>query len=588
VKRLFALLTAAATIAGCGGSDSIDQLLGPTADPNSFRLTVLHANNADSALLNAGPGLEDFGGADRFATLAQQLGSGQPAVLTLSSGDSFGASSQFETSLDRGVPYYDSLALDLIGFDASAIGNQEFDYGPDVLAEFLVGFSRQIPFLSANLDVSGESALSALQAQGRIARSAVLVRQGRSVGLVGVTTPRVSFIASPRDVVVDPSVAPAVQQEIDSLREQGVNIIILLSHLETQAENQSLLADLDGVDLVVAATPEEILASPGTPLVPGDEALVVGDYPTYYSDAAQFDIPVVTTGGRYKYVGRFTGVFDQAGNLTSVEQAGPVRVAGGGQPDAVAPDPRVVEQVTEPVALALAQRAATIVATTEVALDATAENLLQRETNLGDLVADALLARGTALAPQFGAPLPDIALVNGGGIASNQVYPAGNLSVLDLENLLPFVSFLSIVENIPPSQLKELLENSVSKVETNDGRFAQVAGLEFTWDPNGIAQQVDDDGTVLVAGSRVREVVLDGGTPVVTNGLIAPGAPTVNIATLDFTARGGDQYPYRGAAFTSLGITYATALEDFLQQNLGGVVQLISYPAGGQGRITRL
>ena len=203
-------------------------------------------------------------------------------------------------------------------------------------------------------------------------------------------------------------------------------------------------------------------------------------------------------------------------------------------------------------------------------------------------MADALLARAQTLAPQFGAPQPDIALVNAGGIPANQVLPAGDLSQLDLGNLLPFASFLSVVESIPPAQLKELLENAVSQVETADGRFAQIAGFEFSWDPNGTAQQVDDNGTVLVPGSRIREVTLDGGTPIVSAGAVVPNAPSVNIATLDFTARGGDQYPYRGAPFTVLGITYKTALQDYLTQELGGEVRLVDYPPGGEGRITRL
>jgi 5'-nucleotidase len=578
----------ALSLAGCGSSSTVFAPVPAPPASGAYRLTVLHANDEASALLDAGAGLEDFGGAARFATVVRNLSAGQPAVLLVSAGDSFDAGSVFEASLDRGVPYFDSLAMDLIGFDASAIGNQEFDFGPEVFAAFLAGFSRPVPYLSANLDVSGESGLEALQSQGRIAKSTVVQRNGRSIGLVGVTTPRVSFIASPRNVTVDPDTARAVQDEVDALRAQGVNIILLLSHLETQAENQALMAELEGVDLVVAATPFEILANPGTPLVPGDESLVTGPYPSYFQDASQTDIPLVTTGGHYKYVGKLIADFDAGGNLLAIEDAAPVRVAGGDQPDAVQPDPDLLSLVTQPLTAAIAQQAATVVANSEVALDATATTIKQEETNAGDLVADAMLARGIALAPQFGAPVPDVALVNGGGIPANEILPAGELSVLDLSNLLPFASFLSVVESVPPAQLKEILENAVSRVDSSDGRFAQVAGLRFSWDPAGTAQQVDDDGNVLVAGTRVREITLEDGTPIVADGAVVANAPSLNIATLDFTARGGDQYPFRGAPFTVLGITYETALQEFLTQNLGGVVRLVDYPAGGEGRITRL
>ena len=114
-------------------------------------------------MINAGRGLEDFGGAARFAALvaklrqeAQDSGSG---VLVLSAGDNFRAGPEFSASLARrSAPFYDIIALDLIGYDAIVIGNHEFDFGPDVLADAIRGSSAQAPFLSANLDFSGDRA----------------------------------------------------------------------------------------------------------------------------------------------------------------------------------------------------------------------------------------------------------------------------------------------------------------------------------------------------------------------------------------------------------------------------------------------
>jgi hypothetical protein len=70
-------------------------------------------------------------------------------------------------------------------------------------------------------------------------------------------------------------------------------------------------------------------------------------------------------------------------------------------------------------------------------------------------------------------------------------------------------------------------------------------------------------------------------------GALAAGAPAVNIATNDFSARGGDQYPFRGAPFVTFpGVTYQQALSRFIQENLGGVITAADYPEGGEGRIT--
>ena len=67
-------------------------------------------------------------------------------------------------------------------------------------------------------------------------------------------------------------------------------------------------------------------------------------------------------------------------------------------------------------------------------------------------------------------------------------------------------------------------------------------------------------------------------------------APAVNIATIDFLARGGDQYPFRDAPFTVLGVSYQQALSSYIQDaaGLNSLISAADYPGGGQGRITEL
>ena len=74
-------------------------------------------------------------------------------------------------------------------------------------------------------------------------------------------------------------------------------------------------------------------------------------------------------------------------------------------------------------------------------------------------------------------------------------------------------------------------------------------------------------------------IILDDSTFIVRDGQIEPGAPDVNIATVNFLARGGDQYPFGGADFTILGVTYQQALANYLVQALNGVVTELAYPA---------
>jgi 5'-nucleotidase len=637
--RALALAVVVAT-AVAGGAASADAR--PDRQPKvDFWLTILHNNDGETKLLPqmipVGGVQQTYGGVARFATLvealrrqattdrppASQRGAKRGALL-LSSGDNFLAGPQFNASLDKGVPFYDSMAMSRIGYDAVAIGNHEFDFGPDVLADFITGFSTETPFLSSNLDFSGEPVLQALVRGSRsgdddddddgrsfalfsrsddddddddddgrrsrsafIAESVVVRERGERIGIVGATTPRLPFISSPRNVGVIEDVAGEVQREVDRFRRQGVDKVILISHLQSVLEDRALAPMLRGVDVMIAGGGDELLAQPGTPLVPGDA--IQGPYPIVETDADGKSIPIVTTAGDYKYVGRLVVAFDRRGNVLQIDPAsGPVRVSGEA-PDAVAPEATIQSLVVDPVSAFVAGLAANIIGETEVPLNGTRPAIRTVETNMGNLVADAHLWQAGKLAPAFGQPAPHVGMVNGGGIRNVTVIPAGPVSELDTFNTLSFANFVAIVPNVPRDQFKELLENAVAFAPAQDGRFAHVAGMKFQYATSGTGMRIATDGTVITPGTRVKHVELDDGTVVVMNGIVLPGPP-VNVATTDFSARGGDQWPFRGLPFTTLGVTYQQALSNYIQASdgLNGLVRAADYPVAGEGRITRL
>jgi len=559
-----------------------------------YELTLLHNSDGESQLLGAS-GQPDYGGIARFATVVDQQRDAALArdpngpliqrrgVLLVSSGDNFLAGPEFNASLEKGVPYYDAIALDEIGYDSFTLGNHDFDFGPDITADFIESFESDVPFLSANLDVSAEPRLAALEAEGRIASSVVIRERGRRIGVIGLTTPDLPSISSPRGVEVFDELAKIVQGEVDDLTAEGANIIILSSHLQGIGEELGLVPQLSDVDIVVAGGGGELLAETGTPLAPGDT--VVGAYPAEAVDADGTLVPVVATTGDYKYVGRLVTTFDRHGNLTGIDDSsGPVRVSGVG-PDAVAPNPTIQAEVVEPVAASVAALAAEVIGASEVDLDGTRTAVRTTETNLGSLVADSLLVRATALAPEFGAPAPDVSLQNGGGIRNDAVIPAGPITELDTFDVLPFSNFVSVVPEVPRAQFKEIMENAVAGVENTSGAFAQISGFSFTYDPAGLAQVLDAEGNVVTAGTRVLDVALDDGTVLVAGGAVIDG-PAINVATIDFSARGGDGYPFRGLPFATLGDSYQQALSDYISEDLGGVITADDYPEGGEGRIT--
>ncbi|WP_225889306.1 5'-nucleotidase C-terminal domain-containing protein [Halomicronema hongdechloris] len=563
----------------------------------TFDLTILHNNDGESDIFGSQSN-PDFGGAAEFTTLVKGIQSSGGNVLTLSSGDNFLPGPEFDASLADGI-FYDALLLNEIGYDAIAIGNHEFDSGPGILGDLIQAYNDAggtAPFLSANLDFSSEPALSGLAADGKIASSTIVEKGGQQIGIVGATTPNLSFISSPGAVGVQDPAAP-VQAEIDALTAAGVDNIIFISHLQGVDEDRELIAKLEGIDVAIAGGGDELLANPGDELIPGDTA--ADSYPIFSEDKTGKAIPIVTTAGGYNYLGRLDVTFED-GDVITVN-GGPIRVAGGSQPDAVAPDPTVQSNVVEPVQAFVDSLDQTIVGTSEVEIQGGRDIFRAREANVGNLLADAILTSAQQLSSNFGIENVDIALTNGGGIRNEDPIPAGDISRADTKSIAQFSNFVTVIEDVKAGKLKEILENAVSRIELDadgnpvrsgegTGRFAQIAGFSFEYNPTLTAAQVEGEGlnvTTVVDGERIQTIILNDGTVLVEAGRVVTDA-TVDIATVDFLARGGDQYPFNRSDFTSLGVTYEQALADYISNELNGLISAGDprYQPDGEGRIT--
>ncbi len=578
-----------------------------SAYANDFTLTLFHNNDGESKLLGTnidpdGPGplpARPYGGVHRFVSVLDDrratLAPGSNA-LTLSSGDNFLAGAEFTASLRSNDPtsptysgspavrtYFDARAINNIGYDALAIGNHEFDFGPDVLAEFIS--QTNTTFLSANLDFSGEPALQALVDTGKIAKSKVVTFGGEKVGVIGAVTPLLPVISSPRNVVVN-DVVSSVQAEITRLtNDEGVNKIVLISHLQNINEELALIPQLSGIDVVIAGGGDELLAKPGTPVVPNQT--IVSNYPRIANNFDGIPVPVITTSGEYQYVGQLDVVFDASGIVTTIGSpaSNAYRVSGNpSDADFVAtPDAQTVTDVINPVSSFTAALGANVIATAEAALNGArgtmvgnvlngrilAPGVRNQETNLGNLMADSLLWQAQQNAPLFGVDTPVIGFQNGGGIRASA--NAGNFTELNTFNIAAFSNFVSVIEDLPVTRLKELLEHSVSEI--GGGRFGQWAGLRFTFDPRE-TPQVSEGGIVVTPGSRIIDVYLvdENGveTLIIDNGVILDPAATYDLATIDFLPRqNGDNYPMAGLDFTTLGVTYQQALFNYVDSPLG-------------------
>lgn len=260
----------------------------------------------------------------------------------------------------------DQAILNVIGIQASTLGNHEFDQGPDDIAR-IIEFAADkggddnydlsdisnlgsfFPYLTTNLDFSanadlGDSysdALADIAAYGvqadklasaggieallpdngadLIAPYATAVVNGETIGIVGATTQRLAAISSPGDVAVSGAsdddmdlLASQVQARVDQLTAAGVNKVILISHLQNYQNEAALAPKLSGVDIILSAGSDAIFADQTDTLKEGDVANVPS-YPLIHTGADGNPIVQVNTDGQYHYLGRLVVDFNENG-----------------------------------------------------------------------------------------------------------------------------------------------------------------------------------------------------------------------------------------------------------------------------------
>lgn len=583
-------------------------------------ITILHVGDQESWLIsaqgnlrnNASQALSFYGGIDRMAQVIFDAEAAAAAagrtVLKLNAGDAFLPGPRFNASkinlgsayLDGGQDYYDAIAMRRIGFHATAFGNHEFDEGPTTAARFAQVSGTA--YLSANLNFGSTPEFSALAAAGTVAPySLVTTNSGHKIGIVGATTPLLPRISSPGALQLlgyDPSasdtanllsMAGIVQNNIDAVRAQGANTVILVSHLQNWNNERNIVVPaLRGLDIVVSGGGHELMADVDDILIPGDSRGITG-MPQFATGADGRRIAIVTSNFGNRYVGELNLTVDDAtGAVSSIDGTRLLRVSGAvADADRVDGDSFLKTAVVDPVKAYIDVLNATKIGSSEVFLNgergaAGAPGSFQAgvrnaETNLGNLVADAMRFAGQA----------DVAIQNGGGIRTSVA--AGDVTVGDTFNVLPFTNLVKRAPSVGAEQLKGILEHSVATASPRgdvNGRFAQISGMQVVYD------------TTRPTGARVLKVTLDDGTVLIDNGLVVDAAFRFSLATIDFTANGGDGYPFAalGIAFENAvnTITYQEALAAFIETpladgGLGGLITAARYgvadPLDFQGRL---
>ncbi|NRB00344.1 MAG: 5'-nucleotidase C-terminal domain-containing protein [Rhodobacteraceae bacterium] len=518
---MFARLATASAIALMAGSASAD-----------YTLHVLHINDLHSRIepinrFDSTCSPDDnaegkcFGGVARVATKINELRDALTAdgqnVIVLDAGDQFQGSMMYTTYKGDAEAEF----MEAIGFDAMAVGNHEFDDGPEALAEFIDKVS--FPVISGNIDVSGSDVLA-----GKVANHTVLEVGGEKIGIISALATDTVDTSSPGDDVVFTDEATALAEDVAALEAEGVTKIIALTHVGLP-KDIAIAEAVPGIDAVVGGHSHTYLSA--------SDPKRAGAYPTWVSQEDGTLVPVVQAYAYSKYVGHLELTFDDNGDL--VYASGDTIVLDA----SVAEDEAIVARVAE-LNGPIEELKNTVVAESADAIEGSREVCRAVECPMGNLVADAMLDR----VKDQGVT---IAIQNGGGLRAS--IDSGEVTMGEVLTVLPFQNTLATFEGTG-AMIVAALENGVSQVEEGAGRFPQVAGMKYVWD------------AAAEPGSRIVEVMVadgDGFAP------IDPDA-TYLVVTNNYMRNGGDGYRmFRDAANAyDFGPGLEVVVADYLAANL--------------------
>ena len=415
------------------------------------------------------------GGFARLNAVAKAERAANPNTLYVFDGDMLSPS--IISAFDQGQ---NTIELtNLVPFDIAVPGNHEFDFGPENFLDKVK--ASKYPWAAINITMADGSPVTGL--------GGVMVKElgGLSVALIPVaqdTTPEQSSSGS---LKFQPTVATAIAAA-KAARNDGADIVVAV--VQTDMANDRLLIRSHAFDVILS----------------GDDH----SYATAYDGVTAY-VETSIDGQFLSPLDLIVEVGEKDGkrtiswypNFRFIDTANVV-------PDAES------QALANSFQAQLDETLSLEIGSTDGPLDSRRNVVRRTEATMGNLITDGMRAVTGA----------DVAIMNAGGIRADRTYDAGaRLTRRDILTELPFGNVTVLVE-LPGSQLLLALENGFSEVENGDGRFPQVSGLEVVYDPSA------------AVGSRVVSVKI-GGASLVPDTLY-------KVAVNDFILGGGDGYAALG------------------------------------------
>jgi 5'-nucleotidase / UDP-sugar diphosphatase len=404
-----------------------------------LQMTILHTNDLHAHDEVYVEHAKSIGGFARIGHLIRTLRKESPNTVVCDAGDIFQGTPLF--AFYHGEVEVNNL--NLMGYDVYTIGNHEFDDGPDNLAKQLG--KAKFAIVSSNMDTSNSPALEKL-----VKPSVVKIIGGEKVAFVGAVTPdleQLSMSLAPVKLKVKgPQWFEPIKAEVERLKGEGINKIILVSHCGVKLEKE-LAQEIPDIDVIVGGHSHTRL----------DKAIIF-DHPGIGTTV------VVQTGCYGKALGKLDLAFDKEGKLLFPEtKYHLINIT-----DRIPEEKDIKDYIESKLTPVLALRHEKVAtATTEFDKDWLSTPW---DSALGDVIADALYDAGK----KYGA---QISFENRGGIRGT--IDAGPISAEKIEEILPFDNRLTIA-TVDGATLLKALEHSFE--EGLGGRFLDEHGLKIAYD----------------------------------------------------------------------------------------------------------
>ncbi len=381
--------------------------------------------------------------------------------------------------------------MNAAGYDVMALGNHEFDYGQEQLRKFreLANF----PIISANTYVDGNILCGAEDNNGE---NVIIEKNGIKVGIFALTTRSTATSTKPENltgVEFRDEIATAKEQ-VEKLDAEGADVIVALVHMGI----------LD--DAAECTSRELALALKDTEL----DAIIDGHSHSVVDEVVEgTNIALAQTGTGSANVGHMEITVADDGKVTVDET-----LLSGAFFNELTPDAEVTAVINELNGELSETLKQPIGVTANTLWGGSVNGKIAEsrsgETNLGDLICDAMIAEAEDIVPADKKGLPIVAIENGGGFRT--AIPNGEMNIGSVINCLPFANAV-MTKEITPAVLYTALESFVSSVTAQDketgfltasysGSFPQIGGMSFVYDPNA------------EKGAKITSVALNNGTAV--------------------------------------------------------------------------